>query len=107
MIADALLKSGDASVVPRILTLVQQRPELRGAVIHMLGLYRITTEEALKLIHAGLQDPKSSILRVSLDAVSNLPQDVRKGFEPDVLRLVGSPDEDPQISQRARQVLLQ
>jgi hypothetical protein len=84
---------------------VEQRPEIRTDVIQMFGLYRIKTEPALKLIHAGLQDSRADARRVAVDTVERLRPDVRKGFEPDLLRLIGNPDEDPEVSRRSGQVL--
>jgi hypothetical protein len=106
-LAASLLKARGASVIPAVLTLLEQRPGLLTGVIQMLGLYRITTDEALKLIHAGFQDSRADSRRVSVDAVANLPMDAGKGFEQDLLRLMQNPDEEPRVSERARQVYLQ
>jgi hypothetical protein len=78
-LAAALLKSGDPFLVQRVLTLVAQRPEMRIDVIQMLGLYGVTSKEALDLIHGGLQDSVADTQRVSVDAIGNLPKDVQKG----------------------------
>jgi HEAT repeat protein len=106
-IAGALLESGDRSAVSKVLALVQQRPVLQGGVIQMLGRFKITTEDALGFVHAGLRDSKVGIRRTAVDAVGNLPKEVRKGFEQDLLRLMANPDEDPQVRERAQAVLIQ
>jgi HEAT repeats len=107
MIAGDLLQSGDRSTVPKVIALVQQRPMLQGQVIQMLGFLKITTEDALKFIHACVGDSDSRIRRTALDAVGNLPKEVRKGFEQDLLRLMANPNEDPQVRERAQAVLIQ
>jgi HEAT repeat protein len=106
-IAGALLQSGGRSAVSKVLALVEQRPLLQGEVIQMLGTLKITTEDALNLVHAGLKDSKSGIRRTAVDAVGNLPKEVRKGFEQDLLRLMANPDEDPKVRERAQAVLIQ
>lgn len=107
MLAGSLLQSGDRSNVPKVIALVQQRPLLQGQVIQMLGFLKITNEDALKFIHAGVGDSDSRIRQTAIDAVGNLPKEVRKGFEQDLLRLMANPDEDPRIRDRAQAVLIQ
>jgi HEAT repeat protein len=107
MIAGALLQSGDGSAVSKVLAFVQQRPALQGEVIQMLGRLKITTQDALNFVHAGLKDSKLGIRRTAVDAVGNLPKEARKGFEQDLLRLMANPDEDTQVRNRAQAVLIQ
>jgi hypothetical protein len=106
-IAGALLESGDRSDASKVLALVQQRPALQGEVIQMLGRLKIATEDALNFVRAGLKNSKVGIRRTAIDAVGNLPKEVRKDFEQDLLRLMANPDEDPQVRERAQAVLNQ
>ena len=107
MLANALLKSGDKSLIPPVLKLLEKRPHMQSSVIQLLSRYQISTKESLKVFHEGLQDSSSEVRRISVDAVGNLANDVRKGFEPDLLHLVEDPKENPQVKQRAEQVLSQ
>ena len=108
-ISDPLLKSRDMVYVQKVLTLVEQRPELKlkSDVINALGLYGVTTPEALKLIRDGLQDSTGETRRIAIDAVERLPKEVRKGFEPDLLKVMTIPNLDPKIRDRAQQVIIQ
>ena len=103
----ALLQSGNRSAVSKVLALVEPRPKLQGEIIQMLGTLKITTEDALNFVRAGLKDSQSGVRRTAIDAVGNLPKEVRKGFEQDLLRLMANPDEDPQLRERAQTVLIQ
>jgi len=100
------LANRGASAVPAVLALVQERPELEKDVIEMLGVDKITSDAALKFIHAGFNSQEAATRLGAVEAIGRMPADVRKGFEPDLLRLFQNPDEDPRITEKALQVYL-
>ena len=80
-VADALLRSGNAAFIAEVLKFAEQRPQIKGSVIQRLGVNHITTDEALKFIHSAFVDPK--LRQAAIEAIGDLPGDVRKGFAQD------------------------
>ena len=102
---DALLRSGNASFVPEVLRLAEQRPRIKGNILQRLGINHITTDEALKFLHSAFQDP--TLYQDAVDAVGRLPRDARKGFAQDLAHVMEDPDTDPRVVESARQALTQ
>ena len=103
--ADALLRSANAACIAEVLRFAEQRPQIKGSVIQRLGVNHITTDEALKFIHSAFLDPK--LRQAAIEAVGDLPGDVRKGFAQDLAHVIEDPNEDSRVAERARQVLTQ
>jgi hypothetical protein len=109
MTAAAILASrpSAAGTVHLVLTAVEQRPEfkLKADVILALGLYRITSEEALEYIGSGLTGQDRTLRQASIGALEQLPKEARGRFIPDLQRIAGDPDETPAVRSSAESVL--
>jgi hypothetical protein len=109
MTAAAILGSRPTGVdaIHQVLDAIEQRPEfkIKGEVIQMLGLYRITNDEALRFIRSGLTGEDRSLRQASIGAIDHLPQDVRGAFAMDLLRVANDPTEAPEVRSRASSVL--
>jgi HEAT repeat protein len=111
LIAGTLMASApDAAVLHKVLTVVQQRPDIdkiKGRFIEILGISRTKNEEALAFIRDGLMDKNPGTRATSISAVEKMPKDVKNGFSGELQRIATSPDETPQQRDLARQVLIQ
>ena len=107
MMAAPLVESRDAINVKKALDLVQRRSDLqlKTDIVQLLGLYRVSSEEALRMIGSGLSDQAADSRRASLDAIGRMPREVRNRFTREIQRLA-TLDEVPEIRSIATQVLI-
>jgi len=113
-ILGATVASGDTASEPPntrnvhlVLNAIDQHPQfrLKGALIEMLGTYRISNEEADRYIRGGLVDGNSSIRRTAVDAIGRMPSERRATFVTDLQRIADDPKEDSEVRSRAAAVL--
>ncbi len=111
MIAGALLQfsPSDSGTVRGVLSVVQERadPKLTIAVIQDLGLAHVVTEEALKFIRSSLASTDPNIRRATVDALAQMPGEVKSGFAAELQIIVGNSSEVPETRSRAREVMIQ
>lgn len=112
MISGALLVASpsDRATVSAVLAAMKRRPDseaLTGPMIEALGQQKVATEESIEFLRAGLRDKSAAVRLTALEAVGQMPGDVRLSFSGDIQRLLTNPDEQPQVLEAARRLLTQ